>query len=1243
MTPTPGIFTRARPARPRRFAPPVIALAALALGCDGNGRAHQDADAAPADSMDVGAGGSTGADAATGGTQRADAASDAGIAGTPDVPVFPTAPPPDFGLPDSAHLCVPADGGAPPPPPPTLENAAPVPPIEIGGPAGVDQVILTNLDGDAAATPELVLIRGGRVLAARPDGRLLWQTEGFSARYLADVVDLNGDGRSEVVARSARDVRVFDAISGVLRWSLPARPFGDDVPPMIGVQRLIIGDVNADARPDLQIGDGGCGSSDGTGNSALFGFARVRPDPATGLWQDVTPLPAIASPGRCARWQTQIDFDGDGAREVVVPTRTGVHVVDPRDGAVRLCLDGAAEFNTQALHRVVQVDATGPAAAPDAARPELLVFSQARTFLLEPSGAPAGGTCPPTAGGLAVRWSHPVVAARGERVAWLPAPTPEQAARVAVSAWQEAAGHWETTVLDAATGAVLAVVPDRLVWGPADLDGRAETIDVLAFAGAARTPAALGDLRGLSWDEDAGVFTERWAKADAAPLPRRHPATEVDRATDFREAPAFAGRVLVIRYDAQTQSADRLEAVAVDGTVATYDARLDASGTDVLCTDACRAAIALSDGRVAFFDERLALLETDDAGRPALAAPSGTASLLVSGGGEAFALIAVSTTGTLGRLEPAPGPARWIWSTPLGTGDGGGRPLPLAVPGTAGLVARRDYRAGPTFTWAFFDVETGDRVGAHALPAADFVPLGEAVVLDVDGDARDDLVRFERALAPDEPDARCPAREVTRRVVTAVGGATRETLWQTSLRPGDPCRGASSERLSVAHLRGVPALFVTESNTIRRLDPADGREVDRVDLDDLPSAMRSGGWMIATGLDAPALLRVGGNGPIEARDAELELVWRADDALAVGNRSWRDRPATVVGRQVWLSPAPGAPVVQLGLDGDMAGQVEGELRLFGGAEVGPDAPAVAELSPFVSVGGLSSAVDAGLLVTGDDGWLYGLDLRGAVVFARFFGETPGRPEVGDLDADGVQELVAPVADGTIALYEHATLGRPPEAWDLPCPPDPQCDPAADIDRTTNRTELCAEWIPSADAEGYLVRVVGPNGAAVSAWQNAGALPVTRIDDLELVAGSLYCVEVRAWRQPGAQLELSDPVVTDCVLVLDETPPTVALEVPDDRWAAGDPPLDVRLVAHDDESLAAWRVELWNGRGESMGVLWSGAAAGTDWTVDRTFTGRDGTSKTVPTGTYELRGYAQDVAGAEAFARAAIEICDLPCP
>ncbi len=87
----------------------------------------------------------------------------------------------------------------------------------------------------------MVLVRGGRVMAARPDGRVLWQSEAFSARYLGDVTDLNGDGRRDVIARSARDVRIFDALTGVERWRIPAGAIGPDRPELLGVQRLIIG------------------------------------------------------------------------------------------------------------------------------------------------------------------------------------------------------------------------------------------------------------------------------------------------------------------------------------------------------------------------------------------------------------------------------------------------------------------------------------------------------------------------------------------------------------------------------------------------------------------------------------------------------------------------------------------------------------------------------------------------------------------------------------------------------------------------------------------------------------------------------------------------------------------------------------------------------------------------------------------------------------------------------------------
>ena len=654
--------------------------------------------------------------------------------------------------------------------------------------------------------------------------------------------------------------------------------------------------------------------------------------------------------------------------------------------------------------------------------------------------------------------------------------------------------------------------------------------------------------------------------------------------------------------------------------------------------------MALSDGRVGLFDSRLTLLSPDASGeRPALRSPTGTPTVLTVAGPDGAALVAVSTTGVLGRIRPVSGPASWLWRVTLGNGDGSGRPVPLSVPGTLGLIARRDFRSGPANTWAFFDVDTGARVGEHALDGNLFASLGEALALDVNGDHRDDLLRFDRALTLGPADERCANRDVSDRVVTAVDGATRGTLWQTALRPADPCRNPIAERISVAAVNGAPAIFVTESNSIRRLEPATGLEVDRADLDDLPSALRGGGWIMATGLDTPALLRVGGNGPIEALSAELDRIWRAADALAIGNRSWRDRPAIVVGRQVWLSPAPNAPVQRLALDGPQAGEVEATLRLGGGFELAPEAPGQTELSNWVPVDNLSAQTPAGVLVNGDDGYVYALDSDGALVFARAFADAPGRPAVGDVDGDGVEELVAAVADGTVIVADNAGLPGAPSAWDIPCPPNPQCLPEDDIDVTSDRTRLCAEWVPTAGADGYFVRVVGPNGAPVSEWRDAGDRPVALLNELELLPGSLYCVEVRAWRQPGAQIEVSAATATDCVLVEDETPPTVTLELPDGQWFSGEPPLTIRLVAHDAEALAGWRIELWSERGERFGVLYSGVAQGTDWTVERDFAGRDALGKAVPAGRFELRGYAQDQAGAEAMASAPLTLCGEPCP
>jgi hypothetical protein len=81
-----------------------------------------------------------------------------------------------------------------------------------------EQLALTGRPG---AVPDLLVVRGGRVESLRPDGAMRWRSPAFGALSITSVVDLNGDGRLEVLARSQRQLRAFDAITGTLRILRP--------------------------------------------------------------------------------------------------------------------------------------------------------------------------------------------------------------------------------------------------------------------------------------------------------------------------------------------------------------------------------------------------------------------------------------------------------------------------------------------------------------------------------------------------------------------------------------------------------------------------------------------------------------------------------------------------------------------------------------------------------------------------------------------------------------------------------------------------------------------------------------------------------------------------------------------------------------------------------------------------------------------------------------------------------------
>ena len=83
-------------------------------------------------------------------------------------------------------------------------------------------------------------------------------------------IDVNGDGRLEVVVMTRRSAVLLDALTGAIRWRLPNDAFDTEVP--VRLSQLIIADLTGDQIDDLYVTDGGC-NDEGSGRGAAFSFA----------------------------------------------------------------------------------------------------------------------------------------------------------------------------------------------------------------------------------------------------------------------------------------------------------------------------------------------------------------------------------------------------------------------------------------------------------------------------------------------------------------------------------------------------------------------------------------------------------------------------------------------------------------------------------------------------------------------------------------------------------------------------------------------------------------------------------------------------------------------------------------------------------------------------------------------------------------------------------------------------------
>lgn len=1141
----------------------------------------------------------------------------------------PDAAVPDAEPPDAAPRCGRVEP-APPPGPGGLAHATVRAELAVGAAVRDPALWVGDLDGDAAGSHERVVARGGRVALIDADGAERWRTGLTAAWGVLAVADFDGDGRAEVVTRSDRDVFVYDGVGGDLRWTLPLDLF-DLEAPRVGVQEVRVLDVTGDGLPDLYLTDAGCSRS-GQGFGAVISFTD---DPAGAL---VARIQGPRFNGRCTRWNTFGDVDGDGRPELLVNDAVGLQVFDPRTGD-RLACGEVSGAVTAGIYPNLPL--------PTDAGEDRLVFEADHVARLGLQDGPVA-RCPDDARSFRPRW----------RVALGGTARPEGSVVVDVdgdglpdlltSVRRAGDDVWQVVALSGADGGVLFTREDAVLLGGARL-GPEDALTLALRSPPGDVAGRFGELLLARLADDGLRLVDGPSLPGAAlVLPAQDPP---ERSEEF-PAPLVVGEALaVLRADpARPDAVAALELWTLDGRVAQRPLEGEPGAVRGACghrPDCAHAALARPDGVVEVLDA--ALQPVGDAAGARLLA--GAVSVYVA---DDASLLAVAPDGRAMGLDwQAAAPVAWSAAAGL---NASGRPL------GATLAPREDapdqlllgHVEPGALGWRALGADDGQPRWTHLLPASAVASLAAPTPIP----PLDLVVRHDRLIGDAPPPLGDCARETIEdgafpptpecvgvrwvpRQLTAIDQATGACRWRTVLRPQVNC-GVPGNNLQLTYALGH--LYLTGSENVRRIDPLTGEVTAQITREDVADASRLfGGWVRPTGA-APPLVRIGGLGPPDALDVDLAYRGSAPNVEGQRLQGWLIEDIVVAAGELWMTPEVGLPIHRYGLADDLP--LRGTFALRAGALEADAAVEAAypDVTSMQRVDALLGAEAPGLALTTDEGILYALDPAGALVFARAFEVGVGRPRFGNLDDDAGLELAVPTTDGRLLVLDEPAPPGPLAAWDVPCGAGPTCDPADDIDATFDATTLCVEWLPLPDdaaVVGYEVRVLGENGALVRDWAPAGADTRTAaVGGLALVPGQAYTVEVRA---VGAEGPPTRPTSSDGVVVINEAPPEVSVRA--DRATLdiqGVEPVTLTLEGRDDDRLAGWSLAVLSVEGRLVRRLGAGPLADPEVRVVRAWDAFDQAKTRVAPGRYRVVGAVVDRAGNVARDEVLVQVCDGPC-
>jgi hypothetical protein len=541
------------------------------------------------------------------------------------------------------------------------------------------------------------------------------------------------------------------------------------------------------------------------------------------------------------------------------------------------------------------------------------------------------------------------------------------------------------------------------------------------------------------------------------------------------------------------------------------------------------------------------------------------------------------------------------------------------------VVSVRDYRDNEFLTWNGFDLLQGTTLWQHQLPSNDWITLPPTVHWEDEQSSiiyRLERLETEEALITlrtqeasgqrsaclqewvysDQEDIftpfpLCPMRPVRPRVIHALDASNGTCLWRSIIRAYNDCLGPSMQVLSLADTNDEQVeLYLTSTNTIRRLDPFTG-QLYATQLIPPPAVGSSfaGGWIQP--IDG-GIVRFGGNGAPDAYRildssppyalSEDSLLWRLPNPEGLRNQSWLFRSGITTSAGLWTTLGVALPLV-LVQEGQIIKGVQAQLDTASEQLVEVDSMQLVQSAPEVSI--LSKQANDQFSVSTLQGKMFMLDANGNVQWHYSYVSAPSRPYFIDWDHDSLMEWGISIDKGQLILYDQSEYLAPTQIWEGECQTTSLCQISEDIDESLDQNRICLAWRPLEGINGAQAQIEMMNGTVIQAWQSIDTSGLAILDQLDLVVGQRYRVAVRAWVQSGERRFYTQVAYSDGVLIIDDAVPSLTLT--SDRTTlslaeASTNPLQLELSMQDDQELAGWSVVVYNESGAVIRSLGSGA-------------------------------------------------------